>query len=169
MGKIRQSPSGETRNKISETLKQKGCHPPWELSPCYRGGYSRVELFGDEVAEKIRQSLIEANRNREISNDTRRKMSLAKQGDRNINWKGSITDERQQAYNNLETKAWRRAVFARDNYTCQECGDANSYLNAHHIKEVSRYPELRFDIDNGVTLCLSCHKLTDNYGGKWVR
>lgn len=51
---------------------------------------------------------------------------------------------------------WRKAVYARDNYTCQECG-SSSDINAHHIKAWSHYPNLRFDVDNGVTLCFDCH------------
>lgn len=52
---------------------------------------------------------------------------------------------------------WRRAVFKRDGYTCQVCGEHGKNLNAHHLEGYSGNRELRTDLDNGVTLCRSCH------------
>jgi len=51
----------------------------------------------------------------------------------------------------------RKRVFRRDNYTCRCCGIKNN-LQAHHIKQVIFYPELIYNIDNGITLCYDCHK-----------
>ena len=62
-----------------------------------------------------------------------------------------------------EYKLWRLAVFERDNNKCIWC-ESNIRLEADHIKPWKDYPELRFAIDNGRTLCHECHKKTDNYG-----
>ena len=61
-------------------------------------------------------------------------------------------------------RKWRKLVFQRDGYTCQECGQVGGVLNADHIKPWALFPELRFELDNGRTLCVKCHKDTDTYG-----
>lgn len=53
---------------------------------------------------------------------------------------------------------WRTAVFERDEYTCKACGQVGGKLNAHHIRPYAKFPSLRLDVDNGVTLCEACHK-----------
>lgn len=58
-----------------------------------------------------------------------------------------------------EYKLWRKSVFERDDYTCQICGRRGVKLNAHHKKSYAYFPELRYAIDNGITLCVDCHKM----------
>jgi len=58
---------------------------------------------------------------------------------------------------------WRTAVYKRDKYTCQECGQVGHVLNAHHIKDWLSYPELRYNVNNGITLCKKCHMNTTSY------
>ncbi len=70
------------------------------------------------------------------------------------------------AYSTADYKKWRMSVFIRDNFTCQGCERVGGYLTAHHIKQFAYYPELRFVLSNGVTLCEDCHMLTDNYKKK---
>lgn len=57
-----------------------------------------------------------------------------------------------------EYKLWRKAIFERDDYTCQVCGQRGVKLNAHHKKPYAYFPDLRYSIDNGITLCISCHQ-----------
>lgn len=79
-------------------------------------------------------------------------------GERNPNWKGGITPEHLAIRTSTEYKLWRKAIFQRDNWTCQECGKHGGWLEAHHIKPFAQFPELRLAINNGITLCKPCHK-----------
>ena len=89
------------------------------------------------------------------------------QGELNPNWKGGISyEKRYKHYFGATYKKWRMSVFLRDNFTCQFCGLKGIYLTSHHIKSWAKYPELRYNINNGITLCENCHKLTDNYKGR---
>lgn len=86
-----------------------------------------------------------------------------RRGAESPHWKGGITPPYLRIRLSPEYKNWRRAVFTRDNYTCQECGTRGGDLQAHHIKSFSGYPELRLELSNGQTLCPPCHKKTPNY------
>ena len=55
--------------------------------------------------------------------------------------------------------AWARAVISRDKATCQRCGATDIELHAHHIESFADHPELRWDLNNGLTLCHRCHWL----------
>lgn len=97
------------------------------------------------------------------------------QGNKHWNWKGGITKEHLVARTSLKYKLYREAVFARDNWTCQKCGTKGGWnkelhkdnkIQVDHIKSFSKFPELRYEMSNGRTLCFECHKLTDNYCGK---
>lgn len=63
-------------------------------------------------------------------------------------------DKRRNTY---KYRLWREAVYARDRYTCQQCG-AKGEIQAHHIKSWEKHPKLRFEVANGVTLCQTCHE-----------
>lgn len=85
-------------------------------------------------------------------------------GDKHWNWKGGIKPLNETIRHSIEYKLWRTAVFERDNYQCIWGGkEHGSKLCADHIKQFAFYPELRFAIDNGRTLCVDCHKTTDTY------
>ena len=59
---------------------------------------------------------------------------------------------------------WRKAVFERDDYICQVCKVRGGDLNADHIKPFAKHPDLRFELDNGRTLCRACHMETPTWG-----
>ena len=81
-------------------------------------------------------------------------------------WKGGVTKDNEVLRKSAKYRNWRIKVFERDKYTCQNCGQIGGFLQADHINPFAYFPELRFDLDNGRTLCLNCHYQTDTYGSK---
>lgn len=54
-------------------------------------------------------------------------------------------------------------IYSRDFFKCQWPGcESKSKLNAHHIKKWSDYPGLRYNINNGITLCKNHHDRIKN-------
>lgn len=111
--------------------------------------------------EKGHTDLVPAS-SRGHSEETRKKLKAiskanAKYGKENSNWKGGHRKERKIEMSRSAYKDWRNQVFTRDNHTCQLCNTRGGYLHADHIKTWSEYPELRYDVSNGRTLCMACH------------
>ena len=79
-------------------------------------------------------------------------------GEKHHNWKGGISKINDVIRHSIEGHIWRNSVFARDGYICQKTGIKGGILVAHHIQNFAQYPELRFAIDNGITLSKKAHK-----------
>ena len=94
--------------------------------------------------------------------------SETKKGENSHFWEGGKTKKSKLLRTRAEYREWRTKVFERDDYKCQDCGENTRTLVAHHIKEQCNYPELIYDVNNGLTLCHECHTKTDNYGIKAV-
>lgn len=94
-----------------------------------------------------------------ISEGTRRG---ALRGPDNPAWKEGITRPIDEGRQTPQYSEWRTAVFKRDSYTCQICGRVGGKLVAHHIKSHSDFPDLRLEVNNGVTLCRSDHSKLHN-------
>lgn len=81
-------------------------------------------------------------------------------GEQHYNFQHGRLQRNLDARRTVEYFAWRDAVFKRDKYTCRKCGDdKGGSLRAHHILPFATHPELRYDVDNGLTLCHPCHEL----------
>ena len=149
----------EIKRKISETLKN-----TWKA----KGHVPRPDMMG--------------NKNQAKRLDIRKKISANRKGKPSLKgsahpfWKGGITPINRAIRTSTEYKLWRQTVLERDKYKCVWCGVKQGWrrgvgqivLHADHIKPFSLFPELRFAIDNGRTLCASCHRKTDTYGSEKI-
>ena len=91
------------------------------------------------------------------------KKTQFKKGHQPKNYKGGVTQKNRLIRTSVEMKDWRLKIFNRDGFKCQSCGQVGGELECHHIKGFADYPDLRFDINNGITLCVSCHIKVDKY------
>jgi hypothetical protein len=123
-----------------------------------------------DVREKISNALkghTPPNKGKKMSDGQRKNISDRMSGANSHRWKGGITSLQMQIRNTAEFSLWRKSVYVRDNFSCQKCGCSGGNLNAHHIYNFADYPELRFAINNGITLCKICHKnFHKKYGKK---
>ncbi len=90
-------------------------------------------------------------------------------GTNNPNYRHGLTDIFQSIRTSARYKKWRIAVFKRDRWTCQMCLKKGGNIEADHIKRFSLFPELRFELSNGRTLCRECHKTTPTWGSKALK
>ena len=128
-----------------------------------------------------------------VSEETRRKISLAnkgskpwnkglkgyRSGEKNNKWKGGITPLIRKVRNCIEYKEWRKMVYQRDFFRCVLCHAKPQRIDADHypkgfvdiwnecdIKDMETALSCAalWDISNGRTLCWPCHRRTENYG-----
>ena len=142
----RHTPEAKEKIRITSIRKHK---PMFEAARQNLSKLRKGRKQSKEAIEKRRQGIIRSYRS-----------------GNNRNWKGGSTPLNQKIRTSLEYKLWRESVFKRDNYTCIWCGIEGCKLNADHIKPFAFFPELRFAIDNGRTLCVPCHKTTSTYGSR---
>ena len=154
-----------------------------KISEANKGRISWVK--GKRLTEEHKRKLSESHKGKrpyQITEKTRKKMSDAhkgragwskgkhivhsgsfKKGHINFHKKRQLgfkykTDENKLIRSGIESRLWREAVFARDNWTCQKTGVKGGKLHPHHIKNFASFPELRFAIDNGITLSEKAHR-----------
>jgi hypothetical protein len=159
--------SPEIRAKISAKMKGVKKSPETKAKMCISGKLNNSKITPDG---RKRQS--DKLRGRKASDETKLKMSLKRRGENHPLWKGGITPLVMQIRHHFKMRQWVSDVFYRDDFTCQSCYKRGGKLNAHHLKSFSKMfkenniktlegaltCEELWDLNNGQTLCLDCHK-----------
>jgi hypothetical protein len=155
--------SEETKKKMSEA--QKGVIFSDEHRAKIKEARKR-QTFSEETRNKIGEAH-KGNTNmlgKHHTIESRKKMSSAHKGKgtgkNNPAWRGGITPESRKVRNSVEYSEWKDIVLVRDDYTDQKTNikEEGQSLEVHHILNFSSYPELRFEVSNGIVLSKESHK-----------
>lgn len=138
-------------------------HLVGEDNPAWKGGRPRCVVCNTQLASYKANFCMQ---HRDIT------------GEKHPNWKGGITPLVLQIRHHFTYRQWISDIFTRDNFTCQGCWKRGGELEAHHSpKEFSvifKENNIKclddaidcdefWNINNGITLCVSCHNKT-KYG-----
>ncbi len=137
-------------------------------------------MIGRKFSEETKRKIADRMRGKKYSKETKRKVSIASskrrwsdaqrekfiksfrsnpnnRGRKPWNWQGK-SSKQTRIRKSAKYKEWRLAVYQRDGFRCVGCGDERGHnLQAHHKMSFAGYPDSRFDVSNGVTLCKKCH------------
>ena len=152
-------------------------HVPWNKGKkCPQLTGSNNPMFGKKRPDLVernksvsqKESIINYNKNRVLSSETKIKMSVSNrtarlkeknwQLEKNPSWNGGNSKIR-KTLSAIKYYQWRRTVLERDGYKCLMCLHRVD-LEVHHIIMISEDPSKAFDVDNGITLCKACHFYT---------
>src|SRR3990167_7321219 len=160
---VSKTPYGRHRPRISELSF---------IISLFFNMFQKGHIVSEEMKRKTSGNL---GKKHSHSEETKRKMSLSHigkstgkhSGEKCNWWKGGITPKNQKIRQSFESKLWRKTIFERDNFICQKYGIKGGELAAHHINNFADFPELRFAIDNGITLSKKAHQeFHKKYGTK---
>lgn len=146
---------GEKKN-LPKTVFKKGLIP-WNKG--LKGTIKHTDAFKKELSLRMKGNKYQLGKKQSAERIAKR----IKKGKNHHNWKGGITSQNKLFRCRAEWKSWREKVFKRDNYKCQNpnCMFCNNkigvLLHPHHIKPLSQFPELSFDVNNGITFCAEFH------------
>lgn len=171
--------SEETKRKIAD--KTKLSHANGKRGYVYKK--ISASKLGHSVSQETRDRISKTLTGRKLSPELRKKLSLIHKGKHsgeNSNfWRGGTSTLIAKLRSSPEYNDWRFKVFKRDNFTCQKCNKiSKGDIEAHHLdgfsniihrNNITNYEEALnckelWDVKNGLTLCIKCHRKTDNYG-----
>lgn len=132
------------------------------------------------LTKEWKEKISKGGKGKKRSIETRKRISLARQGKGNHFWRGGITPLRILIKQTYKYRQWRLDVFIRDSFSCVLCFVKGGRLNADHLKSFSLIMsenniltiedaflcEELWNLNNGRTLCEDCHRKTDNFGNK---
>lgn len=141
--------SEETRLKMSIARQKRA---PWN-----KGKKGISEETRLKMSEK-KKGIPPWNKDKSSPLETRIKLSCINQGIDVEDFSGFTTDVMKAERNKFGDLGLHLQCFDKYNYTCDACGISKVNLNSHHKNSWKHFPDQRFNIDNLVCVCATCHK-----------
>lgn len=121
------------------------------------------------MSEDGKKRMIKSKIGEPLSEEHKRKIGIANKGKRSGSkcnfWNGGVSLINDK-HDSRECFLWVKNVYKKDLYTCRRCGYKGKNLNAHHVKNFTQEKNLRYVLENGITLCKNCHVLFHKTYGK---
>jgi hypothetical protein len=147
----------ETRQKISTSNKGKKA---WNRGLKGLQSGDRNPFYGRKHTEETKEKMRESAKKKFL------RMTDEERKNYGQGWKGKFGSEHirykldrsrlqiENRHNDLAYQCWRRDVYLRDKWKCKiSNSDCEGRIEAHHILTWKDFPELRYDTNNGITLC----------------
>ena len=160
-----------TRNKNGQFIKGIGGNPNTRFKVGNKQNLGKHWKIKDTSNMKGRiRGRMRGDKNPTKRPEVRKKLSekrRLRRGEKSPNWKGGISYTDEKVRKSTQFHLWRKACLERDNFTCQKTGISGGLLHIHHINNFAEFHELRFAIDNGITLSEKAHiEFHKKYGFK---
>jgi len=161
---------GKKRSDLVEYNRKRKESGWYAINNPMKGKHHSAESKKKIVANRDNKAIGMKLKGRVYSFETIKRMQQAHSGSKNPmhgrkrpgslsgGWKGGITEINHGWRRGTEWKTVRRTIIIRDELTCKKCGVRDVRFDVHHIKPYKKYPEIRFEEDNLITLCKNCHK-----------
>lgn len=141
------------RERLPNLLK--GRKVPYKPRPSMKGRVSpkKGRKFTEEEKKRMNIEGLKKGIEMQIASKGIKRPNVS--GEKNWKWiKDRSLLKIDNTRNNSAYKEWRKQIWLRDKFTCKIANpDCKGRIEAHHILGWTEFPELRYKLNNGITLC----------------
>lgn len=138
--------------------------------------HTKMKKF--EIKRRTRSESLSGSKNPMFGKRGEETSMFGRRGSKSHMWQGGLDKINRAIRDTHQLNLWRTKVFERDGFICQFCNCKGGELNADHIVPLSEMIKQHniqtiedayackelWDINNGRTLCVPCHKTTESWG-----
>lgn len=160
-------PKASQETKLKMSLSQKGKNLGKKHSDSHRKKNSEAKKgnqyqLGKKASAETKKKSSLSHTGYLMPQSQKDNIAKSLSGEKNYRWikDRTLIDKKHALRSSKEWANWRKIIFERDDFSCQECTLRGGKLEPHHITPLRLDMNRVFDVNNGITLCIKCHKKT---------